>query len=83
MDAMDAQIAAYQKEKEAKEQFLKETLEYNQYDQDHFSVYMEYKKGKCDEWLTDEDDGSNLDNWTMQELEQVAYDYHQDYYADQ
>ena len=73
MDSMDAQIAAYQKEKEAKEQFLKETLEYNQYDQDHFSTYMEYKK----------DDGSNIDNWTMAELEQVAYDYHQDYYADQ
>jgi len=77
--AEEAQIMAYQKERKEKQQYLRQYIQDYGYDPADFAQYMEWQRGK---WLEPcfidgfVDDGTNIDNWTLEDLTQCVKDYY-------
>ena len=64
--AEDAAIMKYQAERKQKQQYLKENIIDIGYDASHFAEYMAWQR----------EDGTNIDNWSIDDLAQCVSDYY-------
>lgn len=66
----DQAFKNYQQEKKAKQNYLRDYITNQGYDSADFAHFLSWQRGKSFDLTSD--DGTNIDNWTFEDLKQCV-----------